>query len=127
VYVQGIPGGRQINSAVFSVPLTGQVGTAPRNSLRGFGENQENVAIQRSFPIYERTQLQFRAEAFNIINHPTFGSVNTTCGATVAGTACNNVLMGQATSTLSSSLSGLSSLYQQGGPRSLQFMLKLQF
>jgi Carboxypeptidase regulatory-like domain/TonB dependent receptor/TonB-dependent Receptor Plug Domain len=127
VSVHGIPGGRQINPAVFRVPMTGQVGTAPRNFLRGFGENQENIAIQRSFPIYERTQLQFRAEAFNIINHPTFGSVNTTCGATVAGTACNNVLMGQATSTLSSSLSGLSSLYQQGGPRSLQFMLKLQF
>lgn len=130
VYVHGVPGGRQINPAVFSVPLTDQVGTAPRNFLHGFGENQENVAIQRSFPIYERTQLQFRAEAFNIINHPTFGSIKTTCSSSstpAPGQACNNVLMGQATATLSSSLGGLSSLYQQGGPRSLQFMLKLQF
>jgi hypothetical protein len=35
--------------------------------------------------------------------------------------------MGQTTSTLNSGLGNLNSLYQQGGPRSLEFMLKLQF
>jgi len=124
-----IPGGRQINPAVFSVPLASAngVGDAPRNFLRSFGEAQANLAIQRNFPLYERLNLQFRAEAFNFTNHPNFGGVSTTCGSSTAGQACNNVLMGQATSTLSASLGGLSSLYQQGGPRSLQFMLKLHF
>jgi hypothetical protein len=124
----GIPGGRQIDPTIFSVtanPLG--AGSAPRNFLRGFGEAQANLAIQRSFPLYERSQLQFRAEAFNVANNPTFGSINTACGVTTAGATCNNVLMGQASNTLSSALGGTSTLYQQGGPRSLQFMLKVQF
>lgn len=128
VHKAGIPGGRQIDPTIFSVssdPLG--IGNAPRNFLRGFGEIQGNVAIQRSFPLFERLQLQFRAEAFNIANHPNFGTVNTTCGVTTAGATCNNSIMGQATNTLSTGLGGLSSLYQQGGPRSLQLALKLKF
>lgn len=128
VHKTGIPGGRQIDPTIFSVtadPLG--AGNAPRNFLRGFGEAQANLAIQRSFPLYERAQLQFRAEAFNIANNVTFGKINTTCGVTAPGATCNNTLMGQATNTLSNALGGTSTLYQQGGPRSLQFMLKLQF
>ncbi|HEY4048042.1 MAG TPA: TonB-dependent receptor, partial [Acidobacteriaceae bacterium] len=128
VYKAGIPGGRQIDPTIFSIttnPLG--AGTAPRNFLRGFGEAQANLAIQRSFPLFERSQLQFRAEAFNFLNHPTFGTANTTCGVTTPGATCNNVLMGQANNTLSDALGGTSTLYQQGGPRSMQFMLKFLF
>jgi len=126
---QGIPGGRQFNPAVFSVPTVaeGSNGDAPRNFLRGFGYSEADVSLQRRFPIHESVGLLFRAEAFNITNHPAFGAVNVTCGVSTAGEACNNTLMGQATATLSSSLGGLTSLYQQGGPRSLQLALKLQF
>jgi hypothetical protein len=128
VHKAGIPGGRQIDPTIFSVTTESLgVGNAPRNFLRGFGEQQANMAIQRDFPLYEGSKLLFRAEAFNIANHPNFGAVSTTCGVTTAGATCNSSIMGQATSTLSNSLGGLSSLYQQGGPRSLQFMLKLQF
>jgi hypothetical protein len=35
--------------------------------------------------------------------------------------------MRQANNTLSNALGGTSTLYQQGGPQSMQFMLKLQF
>jgi Carboxypeptidase regulatory-like domain/TonB-dependent Receptor Plug Domain len=128
VRVHGIPGGIQINPADFSITknLLG-AGNAPRNFLRGFGEAQANLAVQRDFPLSEKARLQFRTEAFNILNHPNFGTVSTTCGPTTAGATCNSTLMGQATNTLSTGLGGLSSLYQQGGPRSLQFMLKLQF
>jgi len=128
VHKAGIPGSRQIDPTIFSVtadPLG--AGNAPRNFLRGFGENQVNLAVQRTFPLYERSSLEFRAEAYNVANHPVFGAVNTTCGVTTAGATCTNAIMGQATSTLSASLGGLSSLYQQGGPRSLQFALKLRF
>jgi hypothetical protein len=128
VYKPGIPGGRQIDPTVFSVTTSAfGVGNAPRNFLRGFGENQANVALQRSFPLYERAQLEFRAEAFNLVNHPNFGTLSTTCGVSTRGGTCNSPIMGQATNTLSTGLGGLSSLYQQGGPRSLQFLLKLQF
>jgi hypothetical protein len=130
VHIPGIPGGRQFNPAVFSVATAAQNGdgNAPRNFLRGFGENQTDTAIQRNFPIYEELHLLFRAEAFNVFNHPNFGALNVNCGASAPGAVCTNSIMGQATDTLANaSLGGLAAIYQQGGPRSLQFALKLQF
>jgi hypothetical protein len=76
----GIPGGRQYNPAAFSVPLSTQIGDAPRNFLRGFGEVETGLAVQRVFRLYEQAHLQFRAEAFNIFNHPNFGAINTNVG-----------------------------------------------
>jgi len=113
-----VPGGRRINSAAFSIPPAGQSGNLGRNQLRGLGSWQQDLAMRRDFPIYENLKLQFRAEAFNLFNHPNFGSMQTTL------TAAN---FGQATNMLNRQLGGLNQLYQIGGPRSLQFALKLVF
>jgi Carboxypeptidase regulatory-like domain len=120
VYVYGAqyPGGRSINSGAFTLPTGTELGDAPRNFVRGFGEDEFNFAVRRELPIHERIRLQFRAEAFNLFNHPNFGYINPTYG---------NALFGQATETLASSIGGLTALYQQGGPRSLQFSLRVQF
>jgi hypothetical protein len=115
---QECPGGRAINPNAFTYAAAGQFGDAPRNFARGFGEWQMDMAVRRDFPIHERLKLQFRAEAFNIFNHPNFGSVNPSFGQST---------FGQATGTLASSLGILSPLYQQGGNRSMQFALKLVF
>jgi hypothetical protein len=123
----GVPGGRVVNAAAFSTPLAGQTGNAPRNFVRGFGENEVNLAIRREFPLYEQVHLLFRAEAFNILNHPNFGFINANCGNPPGGETCTNPTFGQATSTLANSLGGLAPIYQQGGPRSMQFALKLRF
>jgi hypothetical protein len=69
-------------------------------------------------------KLQFRAEAFNVFNHPNFGTINQQLCSPGPGTQCT---FGQALSTLNSSLGILSPLYQTGGPRSMQFALKLVF
>jgi hypothetical protein len=77
-----------------------------------------NLAVRREFPINERLKLQFRAEAFNVFNHPNFGNVYPFFGAPN---------FGQATGTLANSLGTLNQLYQLGGPRSMQFALRLLF
>ena len=94
------------------------LGLAPRNFARGFGAWQMDFAVRREFPIYENLKLQFRAEAFNIFNHPNFGIINTNIGQST---------FGQPTATLANSLGVLSPLYQMGGPRSMQFALKIVF
>ena len=114
---QGCPGGRVINPLAFTVASSG-LGDAPRNFVRGFGAWQMDLAVRRDFPIHERLKLQFRAEAFNIFNHPNFGAIDSISGSPT---------FGQATATLASSLGILSPLYQQGGPRSMQFALKVVF
>ena len=48
-------------------------GNLPRNALRGFGLTQWDFAVHREFPIHESLKLQFRAEMFNVLNHPNFG------------------------------------------------------
>ncbi len=124
VYGNGMscPGGRAINPNAFSEPTAGALGDSPRNFVRGFGAWQMDLAVRRDFPIHERLKLQFRAEAFNIFNHPNFGAISSTyCPP---GPGC---VFGQATATLASSLGILSPLYQQGGPRSMQLALKLIF
>lgn len=112
------PGGKRINPAAFALPPTGQPGDAPRNFIRGFGAVQADVAARRFFQIHNSLRAQFRVEAFNVFNHPNFGTINTNYG---------NIQFGEATQILAQSLGTLSSIYQQGGPRSLQLSLKLTF
>lgn len=114
---QGCPGGRAINPNAFMNVSSGY-GDAPRNFARGFGAWQMDLAARRDFPINERLKLQFRAEAFNLFNHPNFGSISPYFGTTT---------FGQATSTLANSLGVLNPLYQMGGPRSMQLSLKFVF
>jgi len=115
---QVCPGGRAINPNAFAFATSG-LGDAPRNFARGFGAWQMNLAIRRDFPIREGLKLQFRAEAFNVFNHPNFGNIS--------DIPFPQSTFGQATSTLASSLGLLSPLYQMGGPRSMQFAFKLAF
>lgn len=115
---QTCPGGRAINPEAFANASPSEFGTAPRNFARGFDAVQTNLAIRKEIPIHERLRLQFRAEAFNILNHPNFGTINSSFGTST---------FGQATATLANSLGGLSPLYQMGGSRSMQFALKLAF
>ena len=133
LYLHGsqYPGGKRFNPDAFAAPADlftqGDLG---RNTLRGFGAWQEDFAIRRTFKLTERFSLLFRAEAFNIFNVSNFGDP----GAQSDGANhLNSANFGYSTQVLSNSLGtggadgGLSSLYQMGAPRSLQFALKLRF
>ena len=110
-------------------PSTGdpaRQGDLGRNALRGFGAWQWDFAAHRDFPIRERLKLQFRAELFNVLNHPNFGAP--------IGNLSDGSSFGLSQQTLAQNLNignqgsgGFSPLYQFGGPRSVQFALKLTF
>lgn len=118
------PGGRVINYEAFS-PATDSAGNGiegdlGRNALRGFDAVQADIALRREFHLGEKANLQFRAEGFNILNHPIFGSIYNELSQ-------GPDYFGYASNTLNNQLGGLSSLYQVGGPRSLQLALRLHF
>jgi len=55
------------------------------SSLRQDGQNNFDASILKSFNINESTYFQFRLEAFNLVNHPTFGAPNTQVNSTNFG------------------------------------------
>jgi hypothetical protein len=124
LYGSQYPGGRAINGGplasepAFVTPAGTEAGNAPRNLVRGFGAKQINLAARRDFGILDHAKLQFRAEAFNIFNHPNFGYIDR---------YLTDATFGTATEMLNQSLGTVASQYQQGGPRSMQFALKVTF
>jgi len=68
-----------LSAAAFATPspLGSPFGNAGRNIARGPAFNQLDFAVNKSFRLPgESTQLQFRAEAFNIFNHTNFLAPN---------------------------------------------------
>jgi hypothetical protein len=65
-----------LNGIAFTQPEPGTFGNLGRNAI--FGPKFWNVdfALAKSTRIYERLSLQFRAEFFNIFNHPNFALPN---------------------------------------------------
>jgi hypothetical protein len=49
-------------------------GTVGRNALRGPAFFQWDFSAMKNFPVTERVNLQFRADLFNILNHPNFAN-----------------------------------------------------
>jgi hypothetical protein len=127
------PGGKGFNLAAFTPPPvnpstqepTGQ-GNLGRNGLRGFGAWQWDFAVHRDFPIHESVKLQFRAEMFNLLNHPNFGqpSGNLTSPSTFGVSA---QMLGQSLNYVNQGSGSFSPLYQFGGSRSVQLALKVTF
>ena len=118
---QVCPGGMGLNPAAFDTvtPVAeNRQGTLGRNAIPGFGFTQVDLSIGRKFSITERLNVQFRADAFNVLNHPNF----TNPGAVLSSP---NAFLSP--STLNNGLGGLNPLFQEGGPRSLQLSLRLAF
>lgn len=113
-----VNGGPDVETPAFVLPEGAAQGDAPRNSVRGFAALQMNVAVRREFPLHDQFRLQFRAELFNVTNRPNFGYVDA---------HLDEALFGQTTKVLNQSYGSNGSLYQQGGPRSIQFSVKLHF
>jgi hypothetical protein len=112
-------GGKSLNPLAFTPGPAGQQGTEGRNDIPGFGLTQVDLSLGRRFALTERVALQFRTDAFNLLNHPNFSNPLAFIGL---GTAFLS-----SSSMANQGLGGLNSVFQQGGPRSLQLSLKLSF
>ena len=111
-------GGPDAANPAFSLPDSDSQGNAPRNLLRGFGAVQLNAALRQDFHLYERLNLQFKAETFNVLNHANFGYIDP---------YLSDLLFGQSIKMLNQSFGASGALYEQGGPRSIQLSLKFIF
>jgi hypothetical protein len=98
-----------LNPATFSTPVNTGAGTGFGNivkgTLRGPGFTNWDGAVIRTFPIVRETNLEFRAEYFDLLNHTELSNPGTSLASATFGT-----------------ISGT-----QGGPRIAQFSLKYTF
>jgi hypothetical protein len=113
-----LPGGRAANPAAFVAPPPNTQGDFPRNGLRAFWMSQIDLSIHRKFSLVAGTALEVKAELFNLLNHPNFGS---------PVSSLSDPLFGQPKQMLNNSLGGLNQLYQVGGPRSAEIAVRLSF
>jgi len=65
-YVQG--------NSVLVPPAAGTFGNMGRNIFRDTGFRNVDLSISKSFKFGERLKAQFRAEMFNVFNHPNFAN-----------------------------------------------------
>jgi hypothetical protein len=95
------------NTSAFTAPAPYTYGNVGRliSSLHGPGVVNLDISIDKDFALYERMRLQFRAEAFNSMNHPQFGLPGTVIGSSTAGVISQQVNL----------------------PRDIQFALKVIF
>ena len=71
--------GDAFNTACFSLPALGSIGSASRRFFYGPGIENFDVSLLKDIHLAGRRTLQLRAEAFNVLNHPQFygaGSVD---------------------------------------------------
>ena len=74
------------NTCAFADPAAGSFGDVSRNSVQGPGYQIWDFSVFKNFTVTERTKLEFRAEFFNVFNHPNLqfaksgpqNSINTT-------------------------------------------------
>ncbi len=106
------------NPAAFAIPAKGTWGNLGRYAGRGPGYYEIDTALQKKFPLTERLNLNFRAEAFNLFNHPIYANPSGSLGSNPATPSAN---FGKITSILNTGAVGT------GTPRRLQFALRLDF
>ena len=62
------------NTAAYAIPAQYTYGNGGRNTLQAQRWIDVTASVIRSFPLKEQMRFEFRAEAFNMLNHPIFGA-----------------------------------------------------
>jgi len=69
------------NPAAFARPVPGTFGVQPRNMIRNPGTWNFDLGVRKNVPLTGAQRVQFRAEAFNVLNHPNLGPAGATASA----------------------------------------------
>ena len=85
---------RFLNPLAFAIPAAGTLGTSQRNSIRGPGTKNVDMALTRLFRFSNGQSIEVRAEAFNVFNWFQWGQ---------PATARNSATFGQITSAVNNS------------------------
>jgi hypothetical protein len=112
-----------VGNAMLVPPATGTFGTMGRNIFRGPGLTDWDFSVVKNWQASDRLGIQFRAEMFNILNHPNFASPNAAIFGFVDpsdpstfGCRCGTPDVG-----------GANPVIGTGGPRNIQLGLKFRF
>ena len=65
--------------------VKGQFGNTGRDILIGPGYQVWSVSMIKNMSFGEKVHVQFRAESYNLFNHPNFAGINTTVGSSAFG------------------------------------------
>jgi Carboxypeptidase regulatory-like domain/TonB-dependent Receptor Plug Domain len=68
------------NTAAFVEPGNGFFGDASNGTLRGPSQTAVNTSLYKTFPIADRLSMQFRVDAFNVLNKANFSQVDAGLG-----------------------------------------------
>ena len=118
--VLGAGGVPQPNTPTGCVPLTGAAALGGITQVPGPGFHRLDFSLFKQIPINERFRMEFRAEFFNIFNHPNFNAPNFGGNGVVAISGSGNFN----SSTFGEIGSTRDAPYD---PRQIQFALKLYF
>jgi hypothetical protein len=125
---------RRLNPGAFNFALTGSgMGDLGRNVLYGPGFWQADLGLSRRFSLGEKVRIELRAEAFNAFNHPNFLYPSNRSATYRNGVVTVTNTFGIITQTSGraygggGNTGGFNPLFQNGGPRSMQFSARLSF
>ncbi|MBV8906922.1 MAG: TonB-dependent receptor [Acidobacteriia bacterium] len=118
-----VPGGRQVNPRAFTAP-SGEIGNLGRNVLTGPRLFQIDASVRRQFRLTDSLTLECNASAYNLFNHANFANPIAFLGSPLFGqpVSMQNLMLGSGTPN-----SGLTPIFQPGGPRTAEFDLKFSF
>jgi hypothetical protein len=80
---------------LFTSPPAYTFGNAGKNILTSDGFSNVDLTVSRIFRFREQQSLEFRAESFNLANHPTFGMPNFYIDLPTAGTVTSQANFGR--------------------------------
>ena len=112
-------------NSVLVPPAFGTLGTMGRNIFRDSGFRNLDFSVAKNWHFGDRLKTQFRAEFFNLLNHPNFA--NPYGGQNGYGNNDPSVGAGFGCGCLTPDIAAANPAIGSGGPRSIQLGLKFIF